>query len=113
MPLRARLGNAGVFLPIVFVGSGHDDRAGNEVLVVSDQYAAFACIDHLIGLEREAADLANGPDLSVMPQGTQRMSGVFDHRNAGGIAQGHDSIHVRRVTAHMADDNCVHRRKLC
>ena len=35
------------------------------------------------------------------------MGGILDHRHICRIAQGHDRIHVRRVAAHMADNNCL------
>ena len=105
LPVAKAVLQAGVLLPVFFIGTGHDHGAGGQFRIVRYQDAALACIDQLVGLEAEAADLADGADVAARPGGAQRMRGIFDHRNAARIAQRHDRIHVAGMAAHMADQH--------
>ena len=98
-----------MLFPIMLIGARHDHAARRQIGVIGDQDATLACVDHLVGLERETADLADGADLAPMPQRAKRMGRILDHGNAARIAQRHDRVHIRGVAAHMADDDGLDR----
>ncbi len=87
----------------MFIGTRHNDRAGDQVLVIGNQDAALTSIDHLVGLERETADLADGPDALPMPLGAKRVGCILDDRDAALIRQRHDRVHIGGMAAHVTD----------
>jgi hypothetical protein len=102
LPVAEGVLQAGVFFPVLLISAGHDDGAGGEVGIIGDEDAAFAGVDHLVGLKAEAADAADGADILVVPSGAEGMGSILDDGDIGGIAEGHDGVHVRGVAAHVA-----------
>ncbi|OIQ66724.1 hypothetical protein GALL_517050 [mine drainage metagenome] len=89
----------------MLIRARHDDGAGGDFGIVGDHDAAFARVNHLVGLEAETADLADGTDLFVVPERAERMGCILDYRYTARVAGRHDRVHVRGVAAHVADED--------
>ena len=93
----------------MFIRARHDDRPCNEVCVVRDHDATFASIQQFVRLKTKTSNFSN---VTIGPSCAKAVGRVFDQGDICGVTKRHDGIHVRVMTAHMADDDCVNVREL-
>src|SRR5438309_8047001 len=68
-----------------------------EIAVIRDEHAAFARCDGFAAVKRERPEESHRTCAATMPNGTERFSGVFDHRKAMPRAYREQGIHVAKI----------------
>jgi hypothetical protein len=71
---------------------------GSHVRIIGDQRSAFDRRDVLRHVERERGQVAKCADLASAPHGADRVRGVLDDRQAVGLRERIQPVHVHRPT---------------
>ena len=85
------------------VAAGQHDRCRRQMRIIRDKESALARIHMFIGLARIASNGPMAPGRNTIPGGPHGVGAILDHNHSGCIANRHKTIHIRDVTAHMAE----------
>ena len=103
--LRPR--NGGVLRCEALVGSGVNGAASSNVVVVREEEAALARVDHLVTLTADAADLAHVASVLALPLYTKRVGAVLEESRTVTFAGLKDCVHVTNLSAHVRNEDMV------